>query len=97
MDALLAHVMQGVDLSSPDAGLLMFQNLMAWVPWWPLLGWTVFSILGGVWIGWKRGRLKQAVLWSLIFGVVAWPILLTLPSRRREQLLTKPDVDVNSN
>ncbi len=84
MNALLTRVMQGVDLSSPDAGLLMFRNLMALIPWWPLLGWTVFSVLGGAWIGWKRGRLRQAVLWSLIIGVAAWPILLALPSRRHE-------------
>ncbi len=84
MNALLTRVMQGVNLSNPDAGLLMFRNLLALVPWWPLLGWTIFSVLGGVWIGWKRGRLRQAVLWSLIIGVAAWPILLALPSRNHK-------------
>jgi len=84
MNALLTRVMQGVNLSDPHAGLLMFRNLLALVPWWPLLGWTIFSVLGGAWIGWKRGRLRQAVLWSLIIGVVAWPALLALPSRRHK-------------
>ena len=86
MQALLHQLLQGVDWGSPDASLQLMRNMIAVVPWWPLLWWTAAATAGGAWIGWKRGRLLQGIAWSFVLGFVAWPIILALPRRVRGEV-----------
>ncbi|NII10186.1 hypothetical protein [Oleiagrimonas sp. C23AA] len=81
MGELLQKAMHGVDPSAPGAAWQIFRNLMALVPWWPMIWLTVVSVLVGAWLGWRRGRLWEGVLWALLLGPLGWPVILARPSR----------------
>lgn len=83
MGDLLARALDGVDPDAPDAAWQIFRNLMALMPWWPLVWFTVGCVAVGALIGWWRGRFWHGVLWSLLLGPLGWIVPLALPKRTR--------------
>jgi len=80
VDELLAKAMQGVDPAEPGAFLHIFTNLMALVPWGEMVLWQVVFIVVGALLGWWRGRLKAALIASLVLGPFGW-VVPFLPRR----------------
>ncbi len=74
-----------MDLSAPGASAQIFHNMMAMVPWVPLLWFTLFSAILGALVGWWRGRLWTGIWISLVIGPIALLILWVLPSRRADR------------
>ena len=73
MQELLNRALQGVDPGSPGAFWQIFGNLMALIPWWPLIWLNVISVLGGLAIAWyRRSGYGKAVLWAMILGPFGW-------------------------
>jgi hypothetical protein len=81
---LLNRIMQGVDPDAPDASIRMAMNMMALVPWAWLTWLTVFFVLVGGWLGYRRGRLWQGLVWAFVLGPVGWWVVLR--ERRRGPL-----------
>jgi hypothetical protein len=79
MDELIAKATQGVDMSSPDASLHIFLNLMNMLPMAALFWWSVVFVAIGALLGWWRGRLMAGVVWSLALGPIGWIIVLLIP------------------
>jgi predicted small integral membrane protein len=82
MGELLQRILKGVDLSSPHASAQIFHNMLAMVPWVPLLWFTLFSAVLGLAVGWWRGRPWLGLWISIVIGPIALLILMALPSRR---------------
>lgn len=82
MDALLQHALQGVNPSAPGAFWQILRNLLALVPWWPLIWFTVACAVIGALIGWWRGRIVLGVILGLVVGPIAWIVLWALPPGR---------------
>ena len=79
MDELIAKATQGVDLSSPDASLHIFMNLMNMLPMAALFWWSLVFVAVGALLGWWRGRLWAGVIWALALGPIGWIIVLLAP------------------
>lgn len=79
MDELIAKATQGVDMSSPDAFLHIFMNLMNMLPLAALFWWSVVFVVVGALLGWWRGRLMAGVVWALALGPIGWIIVLLIP------------------
>jgi len=80
VDALLHK--QGVDPGAPGAFWKLLHNMLALVPWWPLIWFTVACAVIGAVLGWWRGRIVLAVALGLVVGPVAWAALWALPPGR---------------
>ena len=89
MDELLAKAMDGVDPNEPGAFFHIFGNLMAVVPWGQMILWQIVFIVVGALLGWWRGRLKAAVIASLVLGPLGW-IVPFLPRREPPPLPPAP-------
>jgi hypothetical protein len=82
MNELLQKLLQGVDPGSPGAFWKLLHNMLALVPWWPLIWFTVACAAIGAVIGWWRGRIVLAVALGLVVGPIAWAALWALPPGR---------------
>jgi hypothetical protein len=79
MDELIAKATQGVDMSSPDASVHIFLNLMNILPLAALFWWSVFFVAVGALLGWWRGRLTAGIVWAIVLGPIGWIIVLRTP------------------
>jgi hypothetical protein len=82
MNDLLQKIMQGVDPKAPGAFWRILENMLALVPWWPLIWFTVACAVVGAGLGWWRGRIGLGVGLGLIVGPIAWVALWALPPGR---------------
>lgn len=82
MNELLHKLLQGVDPNAPGAFWQILHNALALVPWWPLIWFTVASLVVGAVLGWWRGRIGMALLLGLVVGPIAWVALWALPPGR---------------
>jgi hypothetical protein len=82
MDALLQKALQGVDPAAPGAFWKILRNLLALVPWWPLVWFTLACAIVSVILGWWRGRIALALVLGLVVGPIAWAALWALPPGR---------------
>ncbi len=82
MDDLLHKLLQGVDPGTSGAFWKLLHNMLALVPWWPLIWFTVACAVIGAVLGWWRGRIVLAVALGLVVGPVAWAALWALPPGR---------------
>jgi hypothetical protein len=81
LEELFAKAMQGVDPNDPSAFWQIFRNLMAAVPWWPLVWATLtFVVVGGL-LGWWRGRFWLGVTSAAVLGPLGWLLVIGLPRR----------------
>jgi len=62
MHALLQKLLQGVDPATPGAFWRLLHNLLALVPWWPLVWFTIACAAVGALIGWWRGRVALGIV-----------------------------------
>lgn len=87
MDELLDKLLRGVDLTDPEAPILLFRNLMELVPWWPLFWFTLFCVAVGLAIAFRRGSSPwMAVFWALLLGPFSWLLSwYQVPSSRRRR------------
>ena len=83
MDALIQQVLDGVDLSDPNAAWVVFWRLMDMVDWWLLIAITLVGVVGGGLIGWWRGTFWRDVMLGAALGPIGWIVSLVLPSRVR--------------
>lgn len=79
MNALLQRLLQGVDPGTPGAFWRLLHNMLALVPWWPLVWFTLACAVIGAVIGWWRGRVALALALGLVVGPIAWVALWALP------------------
>jgi hypothetical protein len=83
MDALIDQVLEGVDLSDPNAVWVVFWRMMDMVDWWLLIAVTVIGIVGGGLIGWRRGTFWRDVALGAALGPLGWIVSFVLPARVR--------------
>ena len=83
MDALLRQVLDGVDLTDPDAFWTVFWRLMGMVDWTLLIALTVLGIVGGGLIGWRRGTFWRDVALGAALGPLGWVVSFVMPARVR--------------
>lgn len=83
MTDLLHKLLQGVDPNAPGAFRVLLHNLLALVPWWPLIWFTVACVVIGAVLGWWRGRIGLGIALGLVVGPIAWVALWALPPGRR--------------
>ena len=76
MNELLHKILQGVDPAAPGAFWKLLRNMLALVPWWPLIWFTIACTVIGAAIGWWRGRI------GLMVGPIGWAALWALPPGR---------------
>lgn len=86
MDALIQQVLDGVDLTDPNAVWVVFWRLMDMVDWWLLIAITVVGIVGGGLIGWWRGTFWRDVALGATLGPLGWIVSIVLPARVRKCL-----------
>lgn len=79
---LLQKILQGVDPGAPGAFWKLLHNMLALVPWWPLIWFTVACAVMGAAIGWWRGRIGLGIALGLVVGPIAWAALWVLPPGR---------------
>lgn len=79
MNELLQRVLQGVDLEAPGAFVQILHNMLALVPWWQLLWFTVGCAVVGAALGWWRGRIALGVVLGVVVGPIGWLALWALP------------------
>jgi hypothetical protein len=97
MNALLHKLLQGVDPNAPGAFRVLLHNILALVPWWPLIWFTVGCAVIGAAIGWWRGRIGLGIALGVVVGPVAWIALWALrrgrygPARRRLDARIEPE------
>lgn len=82
MQDLLQKLLQGVDPGTPGAIGKLMHNMLALVPWWPLIWFTVACATIGAVLGWWRGRVVLGVALGLVVGPIAWLALWALPPGR---------------
>lgn len=82
MQDLLQKLLQGVDPGTPGAFGKLMHNMLALVPWWPLIWFTVACAVIGAVLGWWRGRIGLGVALGLVVGPIAWIALWALPPGR---------------
>ena len=82
MNAWLQKLLHGVDPNAPGAFGRLLHNMLALVPWWPLIGFTIVCAVIGAVLGWWRGRIVLGVALGLVVGPVAWLALWALPPGR---------------
>jgi len=82
MQDLLQKLLQGVDPGTPGAFGKLMHNMLALVPWWPLIWFTVACAAIGAVLGWWRGRIALGVALGLVVGPIAWLALWALPPGR---------------
>ncbi|HJU25788.1 MAG TPA: hypothetical protein VJ722_03840 [Rhodanobacteraceae bacterium] len=82
MDTLLQKLLQGVDPNAPGAFWKLLHNMLALVPWWPLVWFTVACAIVGAAIGWWRGRMGLGIALGVVVGPIAWIALWALPPGR---------------
>jgi hypothetical protein len=82
MNELLHKLLQGVDLDAPGAFGKLLHNMLAMLPWWPLIWFTVACTVIGAVLGWWRGRIVLAVALGLVVGPIAWAALWAMPPGR---------------
>ena len=82
VEALLQKLLQGVDPGAPGAFWKLLHNMLALVPWWPLVWFTVACAVIGAVLGWWRGRIGLAIALGLVVGPIAWAALWALPPGR---------------
>lgn len=83
MNDLLQKAMQGVDPDSPDAFMRIFENIMALVPWWPLVWMTIACVAVGAALGWWRRRVWLGIGLALVLGPIGWFALWVFPPGTR--------------
>ncbi len=97
MDALLHKVFQGVDLNAPGAFWQLLHNMLALIPWWPLIWFTIACAAIGALLGWWRGRIALGIVLGVVVGPLSWVALWALPpghygpARRRLERRQAPD------
>lgn len=74
--------MQGVDPGTPGAFWQLLHNMLAIMPWWQLLWFTVACVVIGAILGWWRGRIVLGVAIALLVGPIGWIALWALPPGR---------------
>lgn len=79
MNELLQKITQGVDPDAPDAAWRIFENIMALLPWWPLVWMTVLCVVVGAALGWWRRRVWLGVGLALLLGPIGWLTLWMFP------------------
>jgi hypothetical protein len=79
---LLQKLLQGVDPNAPGAFGKLLHNMLALVPWWPLIWFTIACAVVGAAIGWWRGRIALGIALGLVVGPIAWVALWALPPGR---------------
>ena len=82
MGALLQKLLRGVDPGAPGAFWRLLHNMLALVPWWPLVWFIVACAVIGAVLGWWRGRIALAVALGVVVGPIAWLALWALPPGR---------------
>jgi hypothetical protein len=82
MHDLLQKILQGVDPGAPGAFRQLLHNMLALVPWWPLIWFTVAGALIGAAIGWWRGRIVSGIVLGIVVGPIGWLALWALPPGR---------------
>lgn len=82
MRGLLQKLLQGVDPGAPGATWRFLHNMLALVPWWPLIWFTVACVVIGAALGWWRGRIGLGVVLGLLVGPIGWIALWALPPGR---------------
>jgi hypothetical protein len=82
VNPLLQKLLQGVDPNAPGACGRLLHNMLALVPWWPLIGFTIVCTVIGAVLGWWRGRIVFGVALGLVVGPIGWAALWALPPGR---------------
>ncbi|MBS0383585.1 MAG: hypothetical protein JSR56_14260 [Proteobacteria bacterium] len=82
MNSLLQKLLQGVDPGAPGAFWQILHNLLALVPWWPLIWFTGACAVVGAVIGWWRGRIALGIVLGVVVGPVSWLVLWAMPPGR---------------
>jgi hypothetical protein len=82
VEALLHKLLQGVDPNAPGAFRELLHNMLALVPWWPLIWFTIACAVIGAALGWWRGRIVLGIALGLVIGPFAWVALWALPPGR---------------
>ncbi|MGH8190209.1 MAG: hypothetical protein ACREP2_02050 [Rhodanobacteraceae bacterium] len=82
MHDLLQKLLHGVDPNAPGAFGKLLHNMLALVPWWPLIWFTVACVVVGAAIGWWRGRVALGIGLGLVVGPIGWLALWALPPGR---------------
>jgi hypothetical protein len=60
----------------------LLHNMLALVPWWPLIWFTVACAVAGAVLGWWRGRIGLGIVLGVVVGPLSWPVLWVLPPGR---------------
>jgi hypothetical protein len=79
MNELLHKLLQGVDPNASGAFGRLLHNMLALVPWWPLIEFTIVCAVIGAVLGWWRGRIVFGVALALVLGPIGWAALWALP------------------
>ncbi|MGH8117889.1 MAG: hypothetical protein ACREPF_03470 [Rhodanobacteraceae bacterium] len=82
MNDLVQKALHGVDPGTPGAFWQILHNLLALVPWWPLIWFTVACAVIGAALGWWRGRAGLGIVLGLLVGPVGWLALWAMPPGR---------------
>ena len=70
MNELLHELLQGVDPNASGAFGRLLHNMLALVPWWPLIEFTIVCAVIGAVLGWWRGRIVFGVALALVVGPI---------------------------
>jgi hypothetical protein len=82
MQDLLKKLLQGVDLNAPGAFWHLLHNMLALVPWRPLIWFTFACAVIGAVLGWWRGRIALGIVLGVVVGPLSWIALWVLPPGR---------------
>lgn len=82
MNELVQKALQGVDPNAPGAFWQIMHNLLALVPWWPLIWFTLACAVAGAAIGWWRGRIGLGIALGVLVGPIGWLALWAVPPSR---------------
>lgn len=82
MQDILQKLIQGVDPGAPGAFWQLLHNMLAIMPWWQLLWFTLACAVVGAVLGWWRGRIVLGIAIGLLIGPLGWIALWVLPPGR---------------
>lgn len=75
------------DMLDACTAIILSPELWLW-----MLGLSVFFIVVGAWIGWRKGRLKAGIVWSAILGPFGWLVVALMSPLPAKPPLPMPPV-----